>query len=76
MMRKGQRREFSVVVERGEEGYFLASVPALEGCLSRGVHLERGAASAVRYKARALQRLWKSEKLVLDLCTEVHLAGL
>ena len=25
-------REFSVVIERDEEGYFVASVPSLPGC--------------------------------------------
>lgn len=31
-MRKSSKREFSVIVERDEEGYYVASVPELPGC--------------------------------------------
>ena len=29
-------REFSVVIEKDEDGYFVATVPALPGCISQG----------------------------------------
>jgi predicted RNase H-like HicB family nuclease len=40
-MRKGPRREFSVVVERDEEGYYVASVPALPGCHTQARSLDK-----------------------------------
>ena len=30
------QRHFDVIVERDEEGYYVASVPALPGCVSQG----------------------------------------
>ncbi len=34
-------REFSVVIERDEEGYYVASVPALPGCHTAGPFARR-----------------------------------
>ena len=31
-MRKAAKREYNVVVERDEAGYYVASVPKLSGC--------------------------------------------
>jgi predicted RNase H-like HicB family nuclease len=33
-------REFSVVIERDEEGYYVASVPALPGCHTQADSLD------------------------------------
>lgn len=33
-------REFSVVIERDAEGYYLASVPALRGCHTQATSLD------------------------------------
>ncbi|MFH1199959.1 MAG: type II toxin-antitoxin system HicB family antitoxin [Candidatus Micrarchaeota archaeon] len=33
---KVENREFSVVIEKGEDGYFVGSVPELPGCYSQG----------------------------------------
>ncbi len=33
-------REFSVVIERNEEGYYVASVPALSGCYTQARSLD------------------------------------
>ena len=33
-------REFNVVIERDEDGFFVASVPALPGCHTQGKSLE------------------------------------
>jgi predicted RNase H-like HicB family nuclease len=33
-------REFSVVIERDEEGYYVASVPALPGCHTQARSLD------------------------------------
>ncbi len=33
-------REFSVVIERDEEGYFVASVPTLPGCYTQARSLD------------------------------------
>ena len=34
------RREFDVVVERDESGYYVASVPALHGCHTQATSLD------------------------------------
>jgi predicted RNase H-like HicB family nuclease len=40
-MRKIGRREFSVIVERDEEGYYVASVPQLPGCHTQARSLDK-----------------------------------
>jgi predicted RNase H-like HicB family nuclease len=40
-MRKNGKQEFSVVVERDEEGYYVASVPALPGCHTQARSLDK-----------------------------------
>lgn len=49
-------REFSVVIERDEEGYFVASVPALPGCHTQ---------------ARSLDELMERIREAIALCLEV-----
>ena len=56
-MRKGPRREFSVVVERDAEGYYVASVPALPGCHTQ---------------ARSLDKLRERIQEAIQLCLEVE----
>ena len=53
---KGQR-EFSVVIERDAEGYFVASVPSLPGCHTQ---------------AKTLDSLMKRIKEAIELCLEVE----
>lgn len=36
----GTRKEFHVVIERDEDGYFVASVPALPGCHTQAKSLD------------------------------------
>jgi len=50
-------KEFSVVIERDEDGYFVASVPALRGCHTQ---------------ARSLDVLMKRVKESIQLCLEVE----
>ena len=50
-------REFNVVIERDEDGYFIASVPALRGCHTQ---------------ARSLDILMKRIKEAIELCLEVE----
>jgi predicted RNase H-like HicB family nuclease len=50
-------REFSVVIEKDEDGFFVASVPALRGCHTR---------------ARSLDVLMKRIREAIDLCLEVE----
>ena len=50
-------REFSVVSERDEDGYFVASVPALRGCHTQ---------------AKSLDALRKRIKEAIELCLEVQ----
>lgn len=50
-------KEFSVVIERDEDGYFVASVPALRGCHTQ---------------AKSLDVLMKRIKEAIELCLEVE----
>ena len=50
-------REFSVVIERDEDGYFFASVPTLKGCHTQ---------------AKSLDELMKRIKEAIELCLEVE----
>ena len=40
-MRKNSKREFSVIVERDAEGWYVASVPALPGCHTQAKSLDQ-----------------------------------
>jgi predicted RNase H-like HicB family nuclease len=50
-------RDFSVVIERDEEGFFVASVPALPGCHTQ---------------ARSLDELMERVREAIALCLEVE----
>ena len=56
-MRKARKREFNVVVERDEEGYYVASVPELPGCHTQ---------------ARSLDKLMERIREAIELCLEVE----
>jgi predicted RNase H-like HicB family nuclease len=50
-------KEFSVVIEKDEDGYFVASVPTLRGCHTQ---------------AKSLDVLMKRIKEAIELCLEVE----
>jgi len=50
-------REFSVVIEKDEDGYFVVSVPALRGCHTQ---------------AKSLAVLMKRVKEAIELCLEIE----
>ncbi len=50
-------RAFDVIVERDEEGYYIASVPELHGCHTQ---------------ARSLDTLMKRIREAIELCLEVQ----
>jgi predicted RNase H-like HicB family nuclease len=50
-------KEFSVVIEKDEDGYFIASVPTLRGCHTQ---------------AKSLDVLMKRVKEAIELCLEVE----
>jgi predicted RNase H-like HicB family nuclease len=50
-------REFSVVIEKDEGGYYVASVPALRGCHTQ---------------AKSLDVLMKRIREAIELCLEVE----
>jgi predicted RNase H-like HicB family nuclease len=54
-MRKA--REFDVVIERDQDGWFIATVPALRGCHTQ---------------ARSLDELMERTKEAIQLCLEVQ----
>ena len=56
-MRRTSKREFSVIVERDEEGYYVASVPELPGCHTQ---------------ARSLDKLMERVREAIELCLEVE----
>ena len=50
------QREFTVVVERDEEGYYVASVPALPGCHTQ---------------ARSLDQLMQRVREAIEVCLDL-----
>ncbi len=50
-----QKREFSMLIEQDEEGYYVATVPALHGCHTQ---------------AKNLDTLMKRVREVIQLCLE------
>ena len=51
------RREFSIIIERDEDGYYVANVPELRGCHTQ---------------AKSLDTLMKRIREAIDLCLEVE----
>lgn len=51
------QREFSVVIERDSEGYYVASVPTLRGCHTQ---------------ARSLDEVMERIRETVELCLEVQ----
>jgi predicted RNase H-like HicB family nuclease len=51
------RREFDVIIERDSEGYFVATVPSLNGCHTQ---------------AKSLDILMKRIQEAIELCLEVE----
>ena len=56
-MRKAAKREFNVIVERDEDGFYVASVPELPGCHTQ---------------ARSLDKLMVRVREAVELCLEVE----
>ena len=56
-MKKASKREFSVVVEKDDEGFYIASVPELPGCHTQ---------------ARSMDKLMDRIKEAIELCLEVE----
>jgi predicted RNase H-like HicB family nuclease len=51
------KREFNVIIERDEEGYYVATVPALRGCHTQ---------------AKSLDKLMERVREAIELCLEVE----
>jgi predicted RNase H-like HicB family nuclease len=51
------KRQFEVIIERDEEGYFVASVPALPGCHTQ---------------AKSLDTLMERVQEAIEVCLEVE----
>jgi predicted RNase H-like HicB family nuclease len=52
---RNTKRKFTVVIERDEEGFYVATVPALRGCHTQ---------------AKTLDTLMKRVREVIELCIE------
>lgn len=59
-MRKSEKREFTVIVERDRAGWYVASVPELRGCHTQ---------------ARSLDNLMKRIREAIELCLDVERDG-
>jgi predicted RNase H-like HicB family nuclease len=55
-----RKRKFTVVIERDEDGFYVASVPALRGCHTQ---------------AKTLDTLMKRVRQVIELCLEDDRGG-
>ena len=55
------KREFNVIIEKDEDGCFVASVPALRGCHTQ---------------AKSLDVLMKRVKEAIELCLEVEVPAM
>jgi predicted RNase H-like HicB family nuclease len=55
--RRKKMKEFNVIIEKDEDGFFVASVPALRGCHTQ---------------AKSLDTLMKRIKEAIELCLEVE----
>ena len=53
-------KEFNVVIERGSDGYFVASVPSLRGCHTQ---------------AKSLDELMERIQEAIELCLEFKESG-
>jgi predicted RNase H-like HicB family nuclease len=60
-MRKARKREFSVIVERDAEGYYVASVPELRGCHTQARSLDK-----------LIERAREAIALYLEVELDVH----
>lgn len=56
-MRRNGKRQFSVVIERDEDGFYVGSVPELRGCHTQ---------------ARSLDQLMRRIREAIELCLEVQ----
>jgi predicted RNase H-like HicB family nuclease len=59
-MAKSRKREFNVLVERDQDGYYVASVPELPGCHTQ---------------ARSLDKLMQRIREAIALCLDVERAA-
>lgn len=50
-------KSFNVIIEKDEDGYFIANVPALRGCHTQ---------------AKSLDKLMKRTREAIELCLEVE----
>jgi predicted RNase H-like HicB family nuclease len=57
IVQRSKKHEFSVIVERDKDGYYVASVPELRGCHTQ---------------ARSLDKLIERVKEAIELCLEVE----
>ncbi len=55
-MKTAKIRNYKVIIERGEDGYFVAQVPALPGCVTQ---------------AKTYEKLRERAKEAIELCLEV-----
>ncbi len=57
MVQKTKKHEYNIIVERDEDGYYVASVPELHGCHTQ---------------ARSLDKLMERVREAIELCLEIE----
>ncbi len=57
---------YSVVIEPGEDGWFVVTVPALPGCITQGKTIEEAEKNAKEAIEAYLESLIKSHRVIPD----------
>ncbi|MFA5078578.1 MAG: type II toxin-antitoxin system HicB family antitoxin [Methanolinea sp.] len=59
-------KTYSVVIEPGEDGWFVVTVPALPGCITQGKTIEEAEKNAKEAIEAYLESLIKRRKVIPD----------
>jgi predicted RNase H-like HicB family nuclease len=59
-------KTYSIVIEPGEDGWFVVTVPALPGCITQGKTIEEAEKNAKEAIEAYLESLIKQHKVIPD----------
>jgi antitoxin HicB len=60
------QKKYNIVIEPGEDGWFVVTVPALPGCITQGKTVEEAEANAKEAIGAYLESLIRHQKQVPD----------